>query len=281
MHTFLAVLTLTSTSSALALAVGLCGGILDTPCSDGFFCEKPPLTCGQRLRLGMCQPQPEVCTLQYEPVCGCDGETYSNDCERMAAGVALANEGPCTADESLQSDDDDKDDDAPEVESCGGLFGSSCSEGFFCEKPPLTCGQRLRAGVCESKPQICAFQYEPVCGCDGVTYSNDCKRKSAGVALADQGACGPGRASPLPDGMIFDGVEKSDGDAHTGGHVESGGKEKSDGDVLEEGEGEEGDDPHDEEGEGEAGDAREAITNSPPVSASSPSPSTPSPSPSP
>ncbi len=36
-----------------------------------------------------------MCTMQYDPVCGCDGKTYSNDCVATNSGVRTFTKGPC------------------------------------------------------------------------------------------------------------------------------------------------------------------------------------------
>lgn len=39
-----------------------------------------------------------VCMDQYEPVCGKDGQTYSNGCYALRAGTEIAFDGECTTD---------------------------------------------------------------------------------------------------------------------------------------------------------------------------------------
>lgn len=63
---------------------------------------------------------------------------------------------------------------------------ADCDPEDYCAKPMGDCAA---PGSCEVRPDFCTTVFMPVCGCDGVTYSNACEAASEGVNVAHDGPC--------------------------------------------------------------------------------------------
>ena len=166
----------------------VCGPKGET-CSADSYCKLPTASCGKP-DAGACTPKPQACTLEYAPVCGCDGKTYGTACDAASQGANVASTGECAA---------------PSGQVCGVSGAKKCSEKEYCAFPlEAQCGAADQPGKCTVKPDVCTQQLAEVCGCDGATYGNDCVAASAGSSVAYEGKCkeDPGTGSGGPCGGI-------------------------------------------------------------------------------
>ena len=136
-------------------------------CDTGEYCWRETGACDDP---GLCHVIPEHCAVSqlYNPVCGCDGNSYDNYCEAHLNAVNVQAMGPCIS----------------PVAGCAD--NSECGEEEYCHRETGACNDR---GECMTMPTDCNSVNDPVCGCDGQTYYNSCIAASEGMSITSTGEC--------------------------------------------------------------------------------------------
>lgn len=129
-------------------------------------------------------------------------------CCNASCGICIAPGGSCSGERCMDAGGPDVDAagidaagldaaglDAAGLDAAGSDAGgmpcttaSECGTGAYCHRPSGMC---TSAGVCEATPTMCTEDCPGVCGCDGVTYCNECTAGVAGASVAAGGACDP------------------------------------------------------------------------------------------
>jgi hypothetical protein len=173
----------------------ICEGPSHLTCAKNQFCDAlRPGLCPGECQVGVCASRPRVCTDIFDPVCGCDGNTYPNACNAAAVGVAVASRGAC----------------ATNGQFCGGIAGIPCPDGQTCvDDPSDDCDPQNGGADCGG---ICVEKKDTFCGgiagipCpDGQTCvddpSDDCDPKNGGadcggICVGSGETCGNAVCSP-------------------------------------------------------------------------------------
>ena len=115
---------------------------LDADCTTDESCVFSFGTCGGE---GSCRPTGNMCAQYWDPVCGCNGVTYTNDCSAVSSGVSAAHAGAC--EEASCTDAQCDDNDPCTAESCDQVSGCTYAPVEACVASVPAASNPLRAVV--------------------------------------------------------------------------------------------------------------------------------------
>ncbi|VDO98563.1 unnamed protein product [Soboliphyme baturini] len=192
--------------------IGLCDPCAHVTCPDGTICKL------DSLRQPVCRCS-EQCPLTIRPVCASNGKTYQNECfmavdacksnvdlRMIYEGTCESGDNPCSNMKCLHGQQCFIDSDSRP--SCMCVYNCQPALRMVCGKDGVTydneCELKKRRSLCGGydcpngavcvirhgkavcQCPTCRDEFDPVCGSDGITYSNECKmRKEACYSKTD------------------------------------------------------------------------------------------------
>ncbi len=201
------------------------GGAPDNPCIPMEFTEEFTIVVRSPDECSGC-----ACAAVFDPVCGEDGVTYSNECEALCNNVNIIGQGECEIEnpeeifqgfpflmelvdpnnctnEIIEAYVQDDNSFIYVINDAGGTLYLEDGS-FFCQDGGnASCianaglNQPILTWRCSSNC-ICQEIFAPVCGEDGETYTNACEAECRGIPVIAMGECSTSQNCEMASGTI-------------------------------------------------------------------------------
>jgi hypothetical protein len=189
-------------------------------CSSAEVCSFPAGACGVGMGTCVTKPGKGTCAgAPEDPVCGCDGTSYSNPCFALLAGTSVMKGGMCPPPGCGNGTCELGENCSTCPSDCGACTGcgdgvcikgtedcascpadccattctesTKCAGDQFCKFLEGACKTKGATGSCIAPPTTCPppGAGDLVCGCDGTSYSSECQAALGGTSVAHTGAC--------------------------------------------------------------------------------------------